>query len=566
MTFCLPKFAADNFRKLLKEGKVNPEELAELTSAERRARFTEMIGEENARQVNALFESKLLLKNQQLGMINWAEKVAGLKPEVKRTMIEKVNRLTKVLEPEELDMFLDDLAEQKLGIDVTVEEAGRLAQLGKAVEDARTQIPEEYLSLTDEAQIDKYFNENKAVQEYGFNLADFKDYVSKLKTEAGRFTLKDYAKNPLRVVPEVGNVMRSILATLDNSFVGRQGNKALFNNPKLWAKAYLKSWQTFGKQLNAKARGGMFSELDTAPLNAIKAKIYAHPDAISGLYERSNLAIGLKTEEAFPTSLPSRIPLLGRLFSASESAYNGAALYMRARWASKYFRLAEKQGVNLKNKAEAESIGTIVNSLTGRGKIKASSGGLDTFNALFFSPRFVKSNLDIFTQPFGGDKLSSFARKQAGLNLFRTVTGIAGTLFIADKLGFEIDSKKKLGQIGIDGNWIDITGGNRSFAQLGVNMYNALKNQTGRFGERTALDVAEDFIEGKFAPLPASIRDILRGRDFSGKKPTVESITRGAFTPIPIQTIDKLDADTLAELILSALELQGFSVQPQRNK
>lgn len=561
MSFCLPKFAADNFRKLLKEGRINPQELAELTSTERRARFTEIIGEENARQVNALFESKLLLKNQQLGMISWAEKVAGLKPGVKRTMIEKVNRLTKVLEPEELDMFLDDLAEQKLGIDVTVEEAGRLAQLGKAVEDARTQIPEEYLSLTDEAQIDKYFSENKAIQEYGFNLADFKDYVSKLKTEAGKFTLKDYAKNPLRLVPATGNLMKSVLASFDNSFIGRQGIKALFNNPKLWTKAFVKSWQTFGKQLIAKTQGGMFSELETAPLNAIKAKIYAHPDAINGLYERSNLAIGLKTEEAFPTSFPAKIPLLGRLFSASESAYNGAALYMRARWASKYFRLAEKQGVNLNNKVEAESIGTLVNSLTGRGKIAASSKGLDVTNALFFSPRFIKSNLDLFTQPFGGDKLSTFARKQAGVNLARTAAGVAGTLFLAKMLGFDIDLKKKLGQIGFNGNWVDITGGNRAFAQLGINIYNKLSQKSYKYGEKTAVDVVEDFLEGKLAPLPSILRDIGEKRHYDGTKPTIKSVFEKGFTPIPIQSLDKLSADELSDLIFGALELQGFSTQ-----
>jgi hypothetical protein len=67
--------------KKLKSGEIDPAKLVEMTSQERRDFFSKFLGEENARQVNALFESKLLLKNQQQGIITWAKKVAGITKE-----------------------------------------------------------------------------------------------------------------------------------------------------------------------------------------------------------------------------------------------------------------------------------------------------------------------------------------------------------------------------------------------------------------------------------------------------------------------------------------------------
>src|SRR3990167_11390690 len=100
--FCIPKELVEQFKAKLKTGEITPEKLVDMTSAERHASLGEILGESNAKSVNALFESKLLLKNQQLGIINWAKKVAGMKPEVLRDIVSRVNRMDKVLDPKEL--------------------------------------------------------------------------------------------------------------------------------------------------------------------------------------------------------------------------------------------------------------------------------------------------------------------------------------------------------------------------------------------------------------------------------------------------------------------------------
>ena len=62
-SFCLPKKYISTFLAKVGDGTLDPATLAQKTSAERRQLFSDTLGPENAREVNALFEEKLLLKN-----------------------------------------------------------------------------------------------------------------------------------------------------------------------------------------------------------------------------------------------------------------------------------------------------------------------------------------------------------------------------------------------------------------------------------------------------------------------------------------------------------------------
>src|SRR3990167_4958522 len=127
--FCLIPSQVNSFKEKLKNGEIDPGKLAEISSADRRRFFEPIVGKENARQVNSLFESKLLLKNQQQGMLTWAKKVAGLKPAARRELVDRINKMTEVLNPKEADAFLEDLVAQKLGANVTQAEAGKISEL-----------------------------------------------------------------------------------------------------------------------------------------------------------------------------------------------------------------------------------------------------------------------------------------------------------------------------------------------------------------------------------------------------------------------------------------------------
>ena len=129
--WCLPKYLSASFLERLKRGEINPDELLKMSSEQRRARFNEIFGEENSAEVNRHFESKMILKNQQRGLITWAQQMAGLKEAPKRDLLDRVNKMTDILTPENENAFLEDLVGYKLKTNVTMEEAGRIADLSK---------------------------------------------------------------------------------------------------------------------------------------------------------------------------------------------------------------------------------------------------------------------------------------------------------------------------------------------------------------------------------------------------------------------------------------------------
>ena len=129
MAWCLPKHIANKFLQELQSGKISPEKLMEMTSKQRREHFEGTFGKENAQNVNRMFESKLLLKNQQQGIITWAQTMAGLKPEAKRDILSRVEKMKDALNPETEGAFLEDIVSFRLKTNVTPTEAKYISEL-----------------------------------------------------------------------------------------------------------------------------------------------------------------------------------------------------------------------------------------------------------------------------------------------------------------------------------------------------------------------------------------------------------------------------------------------------
>ena len=64
MAFCLTIDQENKLKEAFVSGKLDPFKLSEMTSEQRRSTIEKFIDAENAANVNSLFESKLLLKNQ----------------------------------------------------------------------------------------------------------------------------------------------------------------------------------------------------------------------------------------------------------------------------------------------------------------------------------------------------------------------------------------------------------------------------------------------------------------------------------------------------------------------
>lgn len=563
--FCLPPAAVDKFTNALRSGKIDPYKLRDMTSDERRAIFKDIVGENGAKQVNAEFEAKTLLKNQNLAYTNWAKKVAGITPETRRDLISKIQRLDHVLSPEEEKPFLQDLASQRLGVGVTQEEAKNISDLSHAVTEGEAKAkPDGTFASKDEAL--KYSNAK----------VDLEDYVNDLKLKARNPSTRNPAVLLGRGIKGTPGFLKSSLSTLDNSFYGRQGIKVLFNprTTDIWVKDWLKSWGDIARELKG-----------TDAMRVVKSDVYARPNSVNGKYRAGNYGLDALSEEAYPSHAAAKIPLLKRLYKASESAYNGGALRMRADLADRFIKIAEKQGVNTLDREQARGIGTLIGEMTGRGSLNSRNSWT---NSLLFSPKFLKANFDGLTLHAFDKNATSFTRKEAAKNMAGVVTSTAALLGIADKLApgsVDFDPRSShFGKIKIKGNWVDVTGGQGALLTLAARTLVPTKQNgkwglytkdnkgkvtnllTNKYGAQNALDIINNFWEGKLAPTPGILRDIYTQDTYQGTKPTVKGEVSGATTPISIQTYNQLkdsgNAGTLAGLIADGL---GFSVTTPNN-
>ena len=561
--FCLVREQADKFRKGLKDGSINPGKMAQMASAERRAYLEKFVGKENAKEVNALFESKLLLKNQKAGYISWAKKVAGMTVESKRDMISRIERLQEVLDPKAEQAFLEDLAAKRLGIEVTAQEAKGLAELSKKAQDLR-----------EKAREDGTFPTEKDRLNYGAAQVALEDYFNQLKLDARSISFKEHPfKKSFEIVKESPGTLKSIVASLDNSFFGRQGIKTLYTHPVVWGRTFARSWVDIGRELKGKDA-----------MAAIKADIYSRPNALNGKYKAGGYGLNVLSEEAFPSSVPAKIPGFKRLYKASESAYNGAALRMRADLADLLIKKAEEMGINTLDPEQAAGMGSLVSSMTGRGNIPMTPGQAKATNVLFFSIKFLKSNIDTLTAHMFDSKASPFVKREAALNLFKIVGTTATILTIAkilDPNSVDEDPRSSnFGKVKLFGHWIDITGGLAGLSTLAartlVPTYHDgelglwKKSSTGKYsnliagqyGQQDALDlIIEGLFTNKLSPMAGVVRDVWKGQNFNGEPVTPGSVVSSVGVPLTSQQWLQILKDPTSSFPLGSmmLEFLGFS-------
>ncbi len=570
---CLPKPNRDKLGAALKNGELSIQRLYSLASAERQKVLSAYVGDDFASLVNAKFESAMLSK-QKNALGEWVKKSLTQQSPIRRDTIRKVEKLEKVLTPDDEVGYLDDLVKDKFGMSITEDEAKTLMTLKTVIDDAKIKVPMDSPRGSQERM------------EYGLAVRQFRKYVGELKADADSLTATQrlQMRNWGKDLSDLGGLAKSLVATLDVSFVGRQGIKLLLNgNYKLWAKGVKESFKTFGKTLFAKSNG-LFKGYDDAALDMIYADIYSRPNAMNGKYSaaKGGYGLGITAEEAFPTSIPQRIPFLGRVFKASESAYNGTALRMRADFADGIIAMAEKNGVDVMDEKTATGLASYVGSMTGRGMLGRGEAIARPLNNVFFSPRFLKANFDTLTAHLFDPQATKETRKLALKSLFRIGTSLGVLFTVSEALNpgsVDADPRKgRFGKIRIGQNDVDITGGLGGLAQFASRLIPTKQEgewgswkyspQTRRwsnmsepgYGETTMLDYTEQFFEGKLAPLAGVARDWMKNQNFDGREPTIESTIKGLTIPISTQTIMKgLEKGNDHMLTLSIAEIMGLS-------
>lgn len=558
--FCLMPETATKFKRALKDGTLDPNKMAKMSSAERNDLLSGIVGKNHAKAVNAEFERKILLKNQQRGYLTWAKSVSGIKPAARRDLIARIEKMQRVLDPEEGQQFMQDLTSARLGVDVTEAEAKTIADLSKNVTDAEAL-----------RGADGTFPNKETRMKYGYAVEDLTDYVAKLKIDAEKFNLADF-KTSARKTANAGALlskftnktagnMKSLSASLDNSAIFRQGWKTLWTNPKIWSKNAVNTFSTLARTVGGKN-----------VMREVNAEIISSPNY--GRMVKAKLAIK-NAEEAFPESLAEKIPALGRLYKASQDAYTGFVYKMRADVFDKYLEAAKNGGVDINSKEELEAIGNIVNSLTGRGNLGKLEPVANVVNNAFFSPRFLKANIDTFTQGMGaGGAKTKFSRAQARKNLIKITAGTATVLATADAImpgSVEWDPRSSdFGKIRVGDTRIDVTGGMGSLLVLlarGVSQQSKSASSgkitnlnSDEFGSRTTQDVIVDFFVNKLSPAASTGKHLIEGKDFHGNDTDLVKEAIRALTPIGVQNANELftNPDSMNPFAGVALDFVGL--------
>lgn len=460
-------------------------------------------------------------------------------------------------DPENPVTALQDLVKarkaSKLNIPATVtkEETERVTEL--AAEVARTK------SLVELGKADRL--------EYGMAHVKYMKYVEGLKEAANKKTVKEMLSHPVDTAVSLAGVTKSLRATLDNSALFRQGLKTLTTHPGTWLKNASQSFVDIAKTLKG-----------NEVMDFVNADIVSRQNALNGLYKRMGLDVaggkGKVVEEAFPGIAQEKIPGIGRLFKASDVAYTAFLQRTRADLADKYLDYAVKAGVDITDKKQIESIGKLVNSLTSRGDLGRLEGSARVLNNVFFSPRLVKANMDILTAHQFQRGVTPFVRKRAALNLLKMAASVGAVLTVANEVrpgSVEWDPRSSdFGKIKVGNTRFDVAGGMAGFVTLGSRLATTSSKSsstgevtdlnTGDFGSKTSADVLLDFTQNKFSPAAGVVRDYLRGKNFSGEKPTVGSTLNDLFVPLVIDNYKETKKDPNSANTLVALIADGLGI------
>lgn len=316
------------------------------------------------------------------------------------------------------------------------------------------------------------------------------------------------------------NVPRSLMASFDLSAPFRQGLVVGTRHPSLF-------FRNFGPMVKAFGSERVYQ--------TIHADIRARPTYPMMMEAKLSLTdlghdLGSR-EEQFASNIAEKIPVAGHGVRASGRAYTGFLDKTRADVFDHLIGQAEQQGLNVQDPQFLKSLGTYINSATGRGDLGHFQEAGKVLNTFLFSPRLLASRLN-FLNPAYYARLDPFARKEA----LRSAVQLAGTLSTLLALASRVPGVQVItdprnpdwGKIRLGNTRIDIAGGFqqplRLLAELATGV--AISSTTGKklnltaggFGQPNRLDLFLRFFEGKESPIASFVTDYMRNSNQVGTK------------------------------------------------
>lgn len=560
---CLPKELTSQFLQAIKSRSLNIKDLSEMSSDERRSVFEEVVGKDNAKEVNTLFEQKMTLKNQQTGMINFIKEVGGLKPEQERSIIDRINKAEEVLKPADIKSFLADYAAKKVGAEVTTEEAAKIADLAKQASQAK--------------QARNANTTPETIREYGKTKNAFGEYLNSIKPgEKNSFT---------KVAANILSIPKSALTSVLHFSAPFVQGWGMLSTGSFWKGTgeMFKYFMSEDNYKNAQADISGHPDFDLAKssglgITSIDAKLSDREEAI-----QSNLLQKAGSWVAEKTHTPD-------FLRASSRAFTGFLNYVRFNRFEDILTAARLKGEDVsKGSKNAKDIASVVNNFTGRGSLGRANQLTPELNSAFFSPRKMIATAQMFN-PVEYFKLSSTARMAALRQLSGSLIITGSILGLARLSGASVDwtpYSSNFGKIKIGNTSFDMTGGNAAWVRLLAQIVSGkIKSSTGAttnlggiiqkrtasgkmantpFTANTRSDQALSYLRSHLAPVAGIIADWMAGnKNAIGQPTSVKGETENALTPLVLQefiNLYKNDPKNTMAMIPALSSIFGVSMQ-----
>jgi len=497
MAWCLTKQAeAKLLEELRKDG--DPKKMMDRSPNERHIWFVERFGELNGTQLNALFESKLLLPNQQKAMESFIKQSGGSK-QVKRDMMTKVQNLNKALDKAGIKEFFKDLAKKRLGVEVTEEEMKKMTELSKKISELE--------SKTDKTKSDIPLGRTKL---------DLTDYVNSLSGKKAD------------LLTNIANVPRTFMTSLDLSVPLNQG----------WGMVSRKQFYTSLKTM-------FKSAVSKNAFRDLQAEIITHPKY--DLAKKAGLRLtdlGDKLEmreEQFMSNLLDKVPGI----AGSQRAYTAFLNKLRIDSFNDYIDKAEMAGEDVSLGSQAtKDLASVVNDFTGGARVGKIEGAVPLLNAAFFSPRKITSTVNMLNPVnYVNPKISKTARQERTRNmvgsLALSMAVIALYALLTGKKQEADPTSSDFGKIKSGDTRLDVSGGNATYANILSRLVTGkMKGSTGvkelgtKIGQTSGYDLIAQFLRYKLSPNASLLIDVVTGTNAIGEKKTPLQSVVDRFKPM----------------------------------
>ena len=315
---------------------------------------------------------------------------------------------------------------------------------------------------------------------------------------------------------EVAGIPRAAQATLDLSAALRQGIVGAIGHPQRYSQAFVAQIKAL---LSHDFAQSVQDDIISNPLHQmVKGRVDL--TELPGAQSSGKLTA---REETFQSSILQKIPVVGRLVTASDRAFSTFTNKFRHDLAYDAINRFIRDNGHAPTNAWLDNLGHYVNNLTGRGSTKWLGEHAATANAVAFSPKFTVSRGQLIgdlLRPSQSPEIRALAAKDLG-SFVATGVGLLAALKLSGVASVQMDPRSTdFGKYVIGNQHHDFWAGFGPIARLIAQEGSGQKLVQGASGayvvDRNRADAFLNFLRTKASPPVGFLIDAKTGKDMAG--------------------------------------------------